>query len=113
MSFKNSGIYDMMPENMRFYIEKCPNIERGQALWVLSELTDRMGFGSAIQTVNQVIQFQAVDADSLKNLYRRLHADIPQLPPLKSQAGVPNVIQMPVNLAGYDAFFQGGGAVGG
>ena len=112
-SLKNSGIYDMMPENMRFYLDKCPSTERGQILRVLSELTDRTGFGSAIQTVNQAIQFQAVDADSLKNLYRRLYADIPQLPPLKSQAGVPNVIQMPVNLAGYDAFFQGGGAVGG
>jgi hypothetical protein len=103
----------MIPENMRFYHDKCLSIKRGQILRVLSELMDRMGFDSAIQTVNQAIQYQAVDADCLKNLYRRLHADIPQLPPLKSQAGVPKVIQMPVNLAGYDAFLQGGLLVGG
>jgi len=112
-SLKNSGIYDMMPENMQIYLNKCQNTERGQVLRVLSELTDRTGFDSAVQTVNQAIQYQAVDADSLKNLYYRLYSDVPQLPPLNPQAGIPKVIQLPVNLAGYDAFLRGGGAVGG
>lgn len=112
-SLKNSGIYDMMPVNMQLYLDKCLNTERGQILRVLSELTDRTGFDSAIQTVNQAINYQAVDADSLRNLYRRLYSDIPPLPPLKPHAGVPNIIQMPVNLAGYDALLQGGGAVNG
>lgn len=107
-SLHNSGIYDMLPEQMRIYLDSCPNSERGQILRTLSELTERTGFDSALQTVNQAVEYQAVNADSLKNLYRRLFSDIPELPPMKPQPGIPGIAQMPVNLDDYDALLKGG-----
>ena len=107
-SLRNSGIYDMMPANMQAYLSKCENSDRGRILKTLSELTERTGFSSALQTVDQAIAYQATDPDSLKNLYRRLFADVPPLPPLERQAGIPSLDQMPSGLADYDVLLGRG-----
>ena len=79
-SLRNSGIYDMMPEGIQRYMDRCSNTDRGRVLKVLSELTDRTGFDSAVQTVEQALVYNAVDPDSLQSLYRRLYSDVPLLP---------------------------------
>ena len=123
-SLFNSGIYDMMPENMQRYVKSCGSTDRGAILKVLAELTGRTGFDSALQTVNQALLYQVRDPDSallyqvrdpdsLKNLYRRLYADVPELPPMPFQSGVPTLKQMPVDLASYDLLLQKGGAANG
>ncbi|BDZ82329.1 hypothetical protein Lac2_04630 [Claveliimonas bilis] len=35
----NSGIYDMMPENMKQYMKSCGSTDRGAILKILAELT--------------------------------------------------------------------------
>ena len=84
-SLRNSGIYDMLPENMRLYMDTCANSDRGQILKVLSALTERSGFASALNTVDQALRYEAVDPDSLRNLYNMLYTDVPYLPPLADE----------------------------
>ena len=107
-SLFNSGIYDMMPESMQAYVKSCSSSDRGRVLKVLAEQTKRTGFDSAIQTVEQALLYRATDPDSLQNLYRRLYSDVPFLPPIPAQKGIPGVIQMPVNLEAYDTALKGG-----
>ena len=107
-SLRSSGIYTMMPESMREYLDKCKNSDRGKILKSLSELTERTGFDSALQTVRQAIAYQATDDDSLRNLYRRLFDDVPPLPPLTGQPGIPVLKQMPSGLEDYDALLERG-----
>ena len=109
-SLRNTGIYDMMPGDMKKYLDNCSNTERGKALKVLAELTDRTGFDSAMQTVSQAVMYNATDVDSLKNLYRRLYADVPELPPIVQKAGFPDLEQIPTNLLEYDLYLVKGGA---
>ena len=112
-SLFHSGIFDMMPENMQQYMRTCSSADRGSILKVLAELTDRTGFDSALQTINQALLYQVTDPDSLKNLYRRLYSDVPEMPPLPQQSGIPNVAQMPADLSAYDRLLKKGGAVNG
>ena len=114
-SLKNSGIYDMMPEIMQRYMDRCENSERGKILKVLAELTDRSGFESALSTVESAIRYNAVDPDSLMNLYRRTYADVPLLPPLDSDADIPQqkVIPFRNDLADLDIALQKGGVKNG
>lgn len=107
-SLQNSGLYDMLPEPMQKYLDDCPNNERGKVLKVLSDLTDRTGFQSAVTTVTQALQYNANDADSLQALYLRLYADVPTLPPLPPGGAVPDLAPMSVNLAAFDALLEGG-----
>ena len=108
-SLRNSGIYDLMPETMRKFMDKCENAERGQILKTLSELTDRTGFESALQTVDEAIRLQAWDADSLKNLYRRIYSDVPVLPSLAQSFNTPlgKIISSRNDLSIYDAALKG------
>lgn len=112
-SLFNSGIYEMMPEPMQTYVTSCSSSDRGRILKVLAEQTKRTGFDSAIRTVEQALMYQATDPDSLQNLYRRLYSDVPQLPPMPAQKGIPGIIQMPVDLSAYDTALKKGGAING
>ena len=109
-SLRNSGIYDMMPENMRHFMDTCDNADRGKILKTLSELTDRTGFESALRTVDEAIHLQVKDPDSLKNLYRRLYSDVPALPPLESSMDTPlgKIIPLRNDFSSYDAALRGG-----
>ncbi len=107
-ALKYSGIYELMPSSLQLFLEGCTNTETGKVLKVLAELTDRTGFDSALNTVNQALCYGASDADSLKNLYRRLYADMPELPPMPLGPGIPDVGHMPVNLVAYDVFLKKG-----
>lgn len=89
-SLKNSDIYGMLPENMQIYVDSCAGSECGKVLKVLAELTERSGFHSALNTVDEAIRFHATDPDSLQNLYRRRYAEVPLLPPLDNGSGIPS-----------------------
>ena len=112
-SLFNRGIYDLMPDNMQKYMKLCKSSDRGSVLKILAELINRTGFDSAPQTVNQALLYQTKDPDSLKNLYRRLYVDVPELPPMPQQNGIPNLVQMPVNLSSYDSILKKGGLANG
>lgn len=101
-ALKYTGIYDMMPTAMKQFLEGCSNTETGKVLKVLEELTLRTGFDSALNTVSQAICYGASDADSLKNLYRRIYADVPELPPMPLGPEIPDIGQMTTNLNDYD-----------
>jgi hypothetical protein len=108
-ALKYSGIYDMMPHHLKEFLDGCTNTEVGKVLKVLTELTDQTGFDSALNTINQALCYGASDAESLKNLHRRLYAEVPELPPMPLGSDIPKVKQMPTNLVDYDEFLRRGG----
>lgn len=108
-ALKYSGVYNMMPSEMKRFLANCSNTETGKILKLLAELTDRTGFDSALTTISQALDYGASDADSLRNLYRRIYSDVPELPPLTTHSEIPVVEQMSANLITYDAFLRKGG----
>jgi len=105
-ALKYTGIYDMMPAEMKQFLEGCSNTETGKVLRVLAELTDRTGFDSALCTVNQALTYGTSNADSLKSLYRRLYADVPELPAMPPGSKIPDIGQMPADLVPYDELLK-------
>ena len=99
-------LYEMMPESMQRYLEGCKRSEVGPILKILAELTESTGFDSAVSTVNQALQYQTTDGDSLKNLYRRLYMDVPELPPMQLNPGIPAVQSIKPRLLAYDEFIK-------
>lgn len=110
-ALKYSGIYDLMPLAMKQFLEGCSNSETGKVLKVLAELTDRSGFASALNTVSQALCYGASDADSIQSLYRRIYADVPELPSLPYDSQIPELGQMNTDLGAYDIFLKKGGVV--
>ncbi len=110
-SLRNSGIYDLMPQTMRSFMDNCVNAERGAILKTLAELTERNGFSSAILAVDEAVRLHANDSDSLKSLHRCLFSDIPALPPLDASADIAlgKSILFRNDLDAYDKALKGGG----
>jgi hypothetical protein len=92
----------MMPKAMQTFLASCSDSETGQVIRLLSELTNRSGFDSALNTIDHAIACQVKDADSLASLYRRLYADIPELPAMNLQPGIPQMQPLMPNLTAYD-----------
>lgn len=109
-SLFSSGIYEIMPPSMQKYMRTCESADRGRILKVLSELTDRTGFESALHTVDEAIRYQANDPESLKSLYRRLYADVPVLPPIEAEANISLgcIIHLNTDLSVLDSVLKGG-----
>ena len=105
-ALKYSGIYEMMPKSMQQYLESCKHTEIGQILKILAQLTEKTGFESAVNTVSHALQYQATDSDSLKNLYRRLYTDVPELPPMQLNPGIPTIQPIKPSLIAYDEFIK-------
>lgn len=105
-SLRNSGIYDMMPEAMRNFMDNCDNHSRGEVLRLLSSLTEKYGFNSALSSVEEAIKLNRTDAESLKSLSRRLLSDMPLLPLLKLDSSLPDLVQNPACLDEYDMFLR-------
>lgn len=109
-ALKYTGIYEMMPLTMQELLGRCTNTEIGSVLKVLSALTEKSGFESAVNTVNNAAAYGISDAESLKNIHRKLYSDTPELPPMPLGSSIPKLDQMPTNLIAYDIFLKKGGA---
>ena len=99
----------MMPDAMQGYLNNCDGSQKKDVLHILSELTERTGFDSAVHTVEQAIRYEAHDPDSLRSLYNSIFSDVPQLPPLDAGNLIPDLDPMPAHLEDYDLLLKGGG----
>jgi transposase len=79
---KYSGIYGLLPAEIKNYLDANKPSDTSAIIRMLAELTRRTGFESALATVAQAAERNVSDPDSLMALHRRLHMDIPELPPL-------------------------------
>lgn len=95
------------------FLDSCESKDRGRILKVLAELTERTGFTSAVNTVNEAVRMNATDPDSLEILYRRTYADVPALPPLDPRSDIPyqRIIPFRNDLQELDAALHKGGAL--
>ena len=75
-ALKYTGIYQMLPEAVRDYLDKCNKSDKGRVLQVIAGLTEKNGFDDAVETVEAALKYDATDTDSLINLYSRIHGKI-------------------------------------
>ena len=68
-AYKYSGVYGMMPDPLRTYIERQEKSERGKTLKVIAWLTQKDGFTNAVQSVGEAVQRNAASVESLVTLH--------------------------------------------
>ena len=101
-ALKYSQIYHMMPETFQDYLEKCSRSDIGKILQVISLLTERSSFEKATETVSRALLYDAIDADSLLNLHRRIHDSVVDIPIVSVQGKLSALEPVKPNLAAYD-----------
>jgi hypothetical protein len=102
-ALKYTGIYPMLPEALKTYLEKCSRSDKGKVLRVIASLTERNGFEGALTTVDQALKYAATDGDSLINLHNRIFGQFPDLAPMSLAGNIPQLTQVTADLTAYDA----------
>ena len=101
-AIKYSGIYRMLPESMQVYLDRCDKSSKGQVIKMILALTQMSGFDCAVNTINNALDYQATDIDSLLSLHKRLHGAVIELPPLKLVDNIPSLKPVRFDLTVYD-----------
>lgn len=102
-ALKYTGIYPMLPQSLKDYLDKCNRSDRGKILRVVAALTQKNGFEGALTTVDHALQYAATDIDSLINLHNRIYSNAPELAPMHLAGNIPELMRLTPNLAVYDA----------
>lgn len=108
-ALKYTGIYPMLPESLKTYLDKCSRSDKGKILRVIAALTARNGFEGALETVDNALKYAATDIDSLINLHNRIYGHVPELAPMQLSGNIPELMRVTPNLAAYDARLEKAG----
>jgi transposase len=102
-ALKYTGIYPMLPDSLKTYLDRCGRSDKGKILRVIAALTERNSFAGALETVDHALQYAATDIDSLINLHNRIYSQVPEPAPMPLAGNIPELIPVSPNLAAYDA----------
>lgn len=102
-ALKYTGIYQMLPDSMKNYLERCNKSDKGKVLQVIATLTEKNGFEGAVETVNHALAYDAADTDSLVSLHNRIHGNVIELAPIRLAGNIPELIRFTPDLTTYDA----------
>ena len=101
-ALKYTGIYHMLPQPVKEYMEDLSKQDKGKVLKTIAELTQKNSFEKAVETVSIALSYGAADVDSLINLHSRLHEKVLQLEPIRLPEHVPQLKRYEPNLTAYD-----------
>jgi hypothetical protein len=101
-ALKYTGIYQLLPESIKDFLEKCSKSDKGKVLQVIASLTDMNGFESAAETVDNALKYDVVDTDSLISLHSRIHGNVIELAPIRLTANIPRLTRAKPDLTVYD-----------
>lgn len=102
-ALKYTGIYNMMPQTIRDFLDRCNKSDKGRVLQAIASLTSKNGFEKAVETVEVALKYNATDVDSLINLDNRIHSKVIELEPIRLSENIPDLVRITPNLAAYDA----------
>lgn len=101
-ALKYSGIYQLLPPSVNTYLERCDKAGIGKVLQMIATLTELNGFESAVKTVEDALDYEVTDTDSLLNLHNRIHENFIELPALQLQKNIPDLERISTDLGIYD-----------
>jgi len=101
-ALKYSGIYPLLPQTLKEYLDRCQHSQWGKVLRAIAELTAQSGFEQALITVTQAVKYDASDIDSLLSLHHRIYDQVLEPAPLKLAANLPRLEQVTSDLDLYN-----------
>jgi transposase len=101
-ALKYTGIYHMLPQPVKEYMENISKPDKGKVLRAIADLTQKSSFEKAVETVSTALSYGVTDIDSLINLHSRLHKRVLQLEPVRLPEYIPKLKRYELNFMAYD-----------
>jgi len=110
-ALKYTGIYQLLPQPMNTYLERCDKSSIGKVLQMIATLTELNGFESAVKTVDNALDYEVTDTDSLLNLHNRIHGKFIELPSILLPKNIPVMAGIYTDLGIYDQKLKDAGVL--
>jgi transposase len=104
-ALKYTGIYDILPDPVKFWMEQKPRDKRSKALKLLAKLTENSDFDTAVNVVREAIEYDTFDIDSVEALFARYTNKLNELVLKELPASVPDMITLEPDVKQYDRTF--------
>ena len=101
-ALKYTGVYEMLPDPLREYLDRSDKNLRGKVLSVIAKLSADNGFEKAVEAVESALSHNATDTDSLLNLYSLLNTKVVLPGPIKIPGNIPELKKYIPKLSAYD-----------
>ena len=101
-ALKYTGVYSMLPLNIRNFLEVT---DKSKFLKLLAELTSETGFNSAVSLIEEAMEYNVNDLDSII-AFKRSYGNL-DIKPLISPH-IPEVKSLNLNMEKYDRFLGRG-----
>ena len=101
-ALKYTGVYRMLPDPLREYLDRSDKSMRGKVLSVIAKLTAGSGFEKAVEAVESALSHNTTDTDSLLNLHSLLNTKVVLPGPVKLPENIPELKKYIPKLASYD-----------
>jgi len=108
-ALKYTGIYQMLPQPVKEYMEILSKQDKGKVLRAIANLTEKSSFEKAVETVSTALSYGTTDLDSLINLHNRLHEKVLQLELVRLPEHIPQLKRYEPNLTAYDKSLEKAG----
>jgi hypothetical protein len=104
-ALKYTGIYSMLPDPVKQYIDRSKKQDRSALLKALAYMNQESGFDAACQVLTQAINQDVCDYDSILLVYRHRCQTLPEMK-LTGSYDVPMESQVSFNAGVYDEIFH-------
>ena len=108
-ALKYSGIYQMLPDSIKVWLDKVSLKEQSSALKILASITSESGFDIAVKTLESSLSYNATDLDSVMSVYKTLTMNLDELEAVKVPSDIPAICKVEADIKKYDSFLDMGG----
>ncbi len=110
-ALKYTGIYQLLPDQVKVWLDKKDNSGRGKALKLLHDLTIKSTFSKAVDALQTALNHNSSDPESIIAVHTKSISHIPELLPVVLPSSVPTVSTPEPDIRQYDhVFLSNGGA---
>jgi len=104
-ALKYTGIYDLLPEKVRSFLDQLSARGKRETLKVLAALSRETDFTRATKALETALSYGAGDPDSILATFNRINSQVVELDPLVLPPSTPRIPAVHPRVDQYDRFF--------
>ena len=108
-ALKYTGIYDLLPGEVKSFLDRCDARDKTETLKILAQLSWETDFTRATEALKTALGYGAEDADSILAIFSRQNSQVLELDPLVLSQSTPRMPSFRTRVDQYDRLFLKGG----
>ncbi len=105
-ALKYTGIYGLLPDPVKLWLDGLKRSECGEALKVLSRMTNESNFDKAVDAFDKSLKMGALDLDSVLAIFNRYNSVFPDMETIPLSSDIPTLKPIQTDSSVYDQMLR-------